>query len=254
MRTLAIAGATFKEAVSGKAYHIVILYLLVLVACQSVLVPLALGAGEKVSKDFGFSAMSVLTVIAAVMLGANVLRQSEEKKSLSFYLSKPVRRYELLLGKYLGVNGAVLSALTLMAVALALFLLYQVGSFESQILKVAALNALELVIIVAIILFFSSFSAPFVTVTSALALYVAGHFRYDLKSLAEHTESAVTRVLCDVIYYIIPNLEIFNIRGEVVHGVDVPWVRLGLAAVYACLYAGAFLGLALLVFARRDLT
>jgi len=251
MKTFAVAGATFKEAVNSRAYHVLILYLLVLIACSRVLVPISLGAGEKIAKDFGFSAMSVLTVLAAVMLGADLLQQ-RDRKPLSFFLSKPLSRQEFVLGRYIGLNSVLLSAVAVMGITMALFLLYQVGTIGTDILKAVLLNGLELVLIAGVILFFSSFSTAFVTVSSTMAFYVAGHFRYDLKLLAEHTVSPVTKVLCRVFYYVIPNLQLYNVRGELVHGIDVPWERIVVAGCYTVLYAGAMVGLALVLFARRD--
>jgi ABC-type multidrug transport system permease subunit len=56
------------------------------------------------------------------------------------------------------------------------------------------------------------------------------------------------------VYYIIPHLEIFDVRERIIHGWDpVPWDAVGLASLYALVYMALLLTAAALWFRRKPL-
>ncbi len=59
--------------------------------------------------------------------------------------------------------------------------------------------------------------------------------------------------ISDLVYRLVPNLEVFNVRGAVVHGDPVTWAHLGWATIYGLGWTGLLLILAGSVFSRREL-
>ena len=119
------------------------------------------------------------------------------------------------------------------------------------LLPAILLILVELAVIASFALLFSSITNPILAALMTFAAYVAGHLSWSLLLLrAKLTGLAGT--LCDLAYWLLPNLERLNIKSEVVH--DVPlapgFVTLGL--IYGLSYALVVLALACLAFERKE--
>jgi hypothetical protein len=120
-------------------------------------------------------------------------------------------------------------------------------------LKAFALIGVELMLVTATALFFSTFSSPFLSVALTFAVYVIGHFGEDLKHLDNIVDSSALAATARGVYYLMPNLAALDIKSEVVHGVSVGAQQMLMASVSSGLYIGALVVASAIVFSRRDL-
>jgi Cu-processing system permease protein len=111
----------------------------------------------------------------------------------------------------------------------------------------------ELALITAFALLFSTFSTPMLSALFTIAIYFTGHVTEGLMLLKARLQAPASRLLCDVLYYLLPNLENFDLKHQAVHGLPLGEGRVLLALVYGLLYSGAVFFLAVAVFRRRDL-
>jgi len=65
--------------------------------------------------------------------------------------------------------------------------------------------------------------------------------------------TGVGYVFVNILYYIFPNLEKFNIRDFAVHNVAAPWASFGYAFAYAAAYIILLLFLAIWVFDKKEI-
>ena len=86
-----------------------------------------------------------------------------------------------------------------------------------------------------------------------LAVFVVGHMSADLWLLTRQLPGALTRVVIAAVYYLLPNLERFNFRTEVVHDLSIPGPAVGWAVIYAAAFVAVVLFLANLRFKGKDL-
>jgi hypothetical protein len=115
-----------------------------------------------------------------------------------------------------------------------------------------ALTLIELGIVTAFVIFFSSFTTPGLTAFFAVSVIVAGNFAEEFLYFGGNGGSPVLGVLTSVLYWVMPHFTVFNARGMVTHGVAVPPERLAFAASYGILYIGALLTVAGAIFERRE--
>jgi ABC-type transport system involved in multi-copper enzyme maturation permease subunit len=142
-----------------------------------------------------------------------------------------------------------------MVLATELALLYVNGKFvplQAAVLGASFLIYLELVLLVAVALMFSSFSTPMLAALFSFAVYVIGHFSKDLLVMAALSESAMTRAVLTVLYYLLPNLSNFGFITEASHGRIVPAGMALSATLYATVYVGILLSAAVLIFQKRN--
>lgn len=250
--TLAIARNTIREVVRQRMMLVLAIFGVGLLAASQVLSPIALGEGKKVVTDFGLAGSSLLATLLAVVLGSSLLHKELERRTIYAVMAKPIRRSAFLVGKFLGlwVTAAALSA-GMTAIVLAIVAgIY--GSSPWILLGSLALTLVELGVITAIVVFFSSFSTPALTALFTAATLVVGHFADDLLYFATQGASPFLAKVTEAVYWLIPHLSVFNARGQVVHGVPVEPERLAFAAAYGLLYMGALLIAAGAVFERRE--
>jgi hypothetical protein len=114
------------------------------------------------------------------------------------------------------------------------------------------LTLLELLVLTAAAMLFSFIGGSALAAMLAAALFVIGHLLRSLHDLAAMTEGA-GRTVVAVLYRVLPDLEVFNVRAEVVHGDPVSPGQIALATIYGLGWILVFLLLARVVFDRREL-
>ena len=110
----------------------------------------------------------------------------------------------------------------------------------------------ELLLVTALALFFSTFSTSTLSAILTFGLYVIGHLTNDLKGVAEQSKSETVQVVMTGLYYLCPNLEALNVKGQAASGVPVEMSYQMLASVYGLLYTALLMTAACAVFRRRD--
>lgn len=252
MRVYPIALNTFREAIRDRVLYLLLFFALVMIFTSRIASLLTVGEESKIIIDIGLSAISFFGVLMAVLIGITLVSREIEKKTIHNILSKPIRRYQFLLGKYGGLLLTILIMDFIMTLGLLLTLYFKSGRFEFSLLLAMGLFFCELLIITAFAIFFSTFTTPILSSVFTLAVYVVGHLSWNLLALKERIASFWGKALCTLLYYLLPNLENFNIKNEVVHQLSVGWKTVFLAIGYGISYSVVILLLATLIVQRKD--
>jgi ABC-2 family transporter len=251
-RVIAIAQNTLREVARERVVLVLALFGLALVVASQALSPLALGEGRKVVIDFGLAGASLLATVLTVFLGSTLLHKELERRTVYSILAKPIRREEFLVGKFVGLWFTTAMLLAGMAAIILAVVTLAYRDTPWNILEAVLLTVVELGIVTAIVVLFSSFTTPALTAFFAVTATVAGHFAEDLRYFASQGAPAAVQVLTQGAYWVLPHLDVFNARGLVVHGLSVGPERLAFALAYGLLYVIGILVLACTIFRRRE--
>ncbi len=254
IRTLGtLAAGTFRETVRDRLFYLVGMFGFIMLASTAVLSPLTIGAQSKIMTDVGLAAMSIFGLLVVVLVGSNMIRKEVDKGTIVTILAKPVGRRQYLVGKFMGLNLTLACMLALMGVLFCLVLTVAPGAFSIHYLGAIYMTLLELVIINAVVVFFSTcVSAPLAAVAT-LGVFLMGHLSQSIRDFGNMQGSPLQQKIFEAVYYLVPNLEVFNIRGAVVHGDLIPSGQYLLATVYCLGYAGLLVLLAGAVFRSKGL-
>ena len=254
-RVRAIALNTFRESIRDRVLYNLILFVLILVGASVFVSDLSVNIESEFTVALGLSAMLVFGAFIAIFIGVGLVYKEIDKRTIYNLLSKPVHRYEFIVGKYLGLCVTLLVNSAVMLLATELAILYVNGGFvrlQVGVLAAAYLVYLELALLIAVALMFSSFSTPLLSALFSFAVYIIGNFSRDLLQMAAISDSVVAQAVLKVIYYLVPHLSNFSFVTEASHGKIVP-ARMALAAtVYAVVYIGILLSAAVLIFQKRN--
>ena len=250
-RVLVIGLNTFRENLREKLLYNLVIFALLIICSSILLQRLSLGDTSRLILDLGLAAINIFGVLIAIFIGIGLVSKEIDKKTIYTIISKPVPRYEFLLGKYLGLSITLLVNTLIMLAGFLLVLLYMDVPISLLLFKAVFLIFLELMVVTAVALLFSTFTTPTLSAIFTLSIYVIGHLTGDLKALGAKLEGS-GRMFLTGLYYIMPNLENFNIKGRVIHHVEIGGTDLALIFAYGLLYTTLVLLLAVAIFQRRD--
>jgi Cu-processing system permease protein len=260
-----VALNVFRESVRDKVLYNLVAFAILLMGASYLIGQITAGQDVKIIKDLGLAATSIFGLFIAVFIGIGLVSKEVERRSIYSLLSKPIDRSQLVLGKYAGLVLTLAVNLAIMASALYLVLAvmswltdpaivkaWERPAVDPQMMKAIGLTFVELSIVTAIAVFFSTFSTPLLSAALTFGLFIAGRFSADLRNFNQVVEEPAAQVLAKAMYWVLPNLAPFDVRNAVVHGQPVTAGYLALTTLYGVLYAGALVLAATLVFSRRD--
>ena len=251
----AIALNTFRESVRDRVLYNLILFVLILIGASVFVSELSLDQESEFILRLGLSLMLVFGAVIAIFIGVGLVFKEIDKRTIYNLLSKPVHRHEFIIGKFLGLSMTLAVNCVVMVIGIELALMYVNGGFvalQLTLLPAAYLIFLELAIVVAVALMFSSFSTPMLAALFTFAVYVIGQLSGDLRLAAELTDSALTRVVLTALYYLLPNLANFGFISQSSRGAIAPVSIVTWATVYAIIYISILLSAAVLIFQKRN--
>lgn len=252
-RLWALASNTFREAVRDRILYSILFFAVGVLLMSLAVEEITIGDQEKVVRSVAQGAIDGFGAIIAMFLGISLVYKEIERKTVYTILSKPIPRWTFVLGKYAGL------VLTLGVEIFILLLLYVVmmtlqQHFPPPVVFVSmATLMLELMLLTAWATLFSTFSAPTTAAAFTLAIFVIGHLADDVWLFGNQADSPSVRQVARVLYWTLPNFELFSLRTEAVHEQDIPWGRVGGAMAYGLAYTTAVLAIAVAVFQNRDL-
>jgi ABC-type transport system involved in multi-copper enzyme maturation permease subunit len=249
---IVIALNTFRENLRDKILYSLLIFAALLMGASILLGALTIAEQEKIIADMGLASINVIGVIIAIFVGIGLVSKEIERRTIYTILAKPISRSQFILGKYLGLIITLGVNLVIMFDVFVFTLWMTQVPITMVLVQAVALMMVEFLVVTATALFFSTFSTPTLSAALTLGLYFIGHLTSDLKSLAEKSSSEVTKAVMTALYYLCPNLEVLNIKGQAVSGVSLAWSYQLSATLYGLLYASLLLAGAAAIFQKRD--
>lgn len=252
-----IAKITVSEARRRRVLRVAIILVILIFMSMNFFSYLSPEEQSRMLISGGLSAMTVFGILLAIFVAAFLIPGEIDRRTIYAVLSKPVRRFEFVLGKYVGaliIIGVLIAIMTLVLVAV---LLIQDAILEDlpdsvfdpnirAVLFASFMNYCSLCVLTAIIIFISTVSSTTMAVIGALIVWAVGSMQSILHDLAEHAVG-FSRAMLLVLYHVVPKLENFDFRheatnlipinmlsawNEILHGIGYVVVVLILAAIF----------------------
>lgn len=254
-RVAAIAFNTFREAVRDRVLYNLVAFALLLVGSAVLIQQISIGVGRLLVVNLGLTAISLFGVVIAIFIGIGLVSKEIDKRTLYTVLARPVRRWEFIVGKFLGLTGTLAVNTFFMAVgffAAVFYVARSLGSQDAYLLVAVYFIVLQFFLVTAIALLFSSFSSPLLSAVFTFSLFVIGSFSEDLRAFASMAEN-MTGTLARGLAYLVPNFSALNVIASVAHGEPVASSLIVYNTLYSLVYATAAISASAMVFERRNL-
>lgn len=254
-RIVAIASNTFREAVRDRVLYNLILFALIMIGASLLIGQITIAVQRQLLINLGLTSISIFGVLIAIFIGIGLVSKEIDKRTLYTVLTRPVRRWEFILGKFFGLLGTLVVNAGLMSIGFFLALLYLMHRLEKSdgwILVAIFFILLQFVIVTSLALLFSAFSTPIESAVLTFAIFVVGSFSEDLRAFAE-SASGVAHYLATAMAYVVPNFAALNVISQVAHGTPVAPHLVLFNTIYALTYAGAAVCAASIIFQNRNM-
>jgi ABC-type transport system involved in multi-copper enzyme maturation permease subunit len=254
----AVAQNTTREALRNRAFIALSVSAVAFIIFSMVLSELAVvGQGSRVILNFGFFAISLFVAVTAIVMGAVMLYKEVDKKTIYTIISKPVQRYEFVLGKYLGLLAILAVELLALAVVWVLVILSDGGEISAGQISGIVLIFFEAMVITGIAVMFSAMTNPALTALFTTGCFAVGRVVYIVDEMLSASQGVFVdnewaRPIGEAVAGAFPDLGVFNVSQQVLWGVDVSGAYVTQAGLYALGYTAIFLVLAVFAFQRRD--
>jgi Cu-processing system permease protein len=252
-RIALVAGHVVGAHVRGRVVYAVIGFAFLLAATALVVPPLSAGEDVKIVKDLGLALTELFGAFVAVLVGVGLIARETDRRSILSLLSKPLPRWEFVVGEYAGLVLTVTAVIALSGTTL-LAVLAVTGGFDVQLTVALLMIAGEIALLGAVALFFSTFSssAP-VAIALTVGVFIAGQLSPDLRAFGKVADiPAWASTPVTGLGWILPDFSSFDVKAQVVHGQSIGRRVVMLTLTYGALYVTALIAGAVALFSRRE--
>lgn len=252
MRLLIVALNTFRELIRNRALLGLMAFAAVVIGVSGAFGMMSAGQDVRFIIDISLPAVLLCGVLISILGGMNLVYREMERKTIYMLVSRPVRRWEFVLGKYVGLMMLLVVGVVAMSLLLLGYLSLFGGRMGVPLLQAIIMIFLEVMVVTAIALLLSTVTSPMLCAIVTFTLFLAGHGTDQLKLLSEQADNKFLNLLFRTAYYVVPNLENFDLRAEAAHYVTVAWAKVGIAGLYGLVYSAVAILLATHIFAKRS--
>jgi ABC-type transport system involved in multi-copper enzyme maturation permease subunit len=207
----------------------------------------------KILYDLGSFAWLMTGTTVAIFWGNKIIADSRQEGSLEVQLASPISRSTWLLGKFLGLTGALfLLSLIFLAGWQSIYLGYGMGWLPVRDIILFSLLSVSWVVMAAVSIFFASLASGAVALFCSIWMFVAGLITAPIMQALSPDTPASTRQAVEMLAGIW-NLHLFDASQYTIDNQVLSQMELISRLGYGIVLIGAFMSLACFFFNRRDI-
>ncbi|ACH39596.1 membrane protein, putative [Citrifermentans bemidjiense Bem] len=261
----AVVGITLKGILRDRVFQ-GIMALAVLLIFIPFAASLSMRQVTELSITLSLSLICFILLLLSVFLGATSIWKDMERRYSFSVLSLPITRTSYVLGRFFGL--ALFLALTASLLGGVSCMVIKIASgmyppdrpvVMGYVLLAICFATLKYILLVAVALLLSTVSTSFfLPVFGTLCTFLASaitqqvyeyvHSAAAIKAVTPLMKSTVTFA-----YYLLPNLSGFDLNVNAIYSIAPNLAGLGLTVAYFCSYTAVLLGIATLLFNRREM-
>jgi Cu-processing system permease protein len=247
-----ISQNTFLELVRNRVLYMFLFFAVFLLFLMLALGQLSFTEQFRLSVSLGLACIHMCLVALTIFIGGSIVYKEIDRLTILTVLVRPLSRPQFLIGKYLGFLQLMLSFNLGFCLLYTLSLIFMGFSFHFEDILLVFLGfALEVMILLSVTLFFSTFSASFLTIVFTICFFIIGHWSQALSEMVMNNVNKEYVMIAKFVNKVLPNLEIFNWRLQPVEAfLQTTYVMKSgaISLAWTCF----FLFAASLVFRKRD--
>ncbi|MBE0447608.1 MAG: ABC transporter permease subunit [Actinobacteria bacterium] len=252
MAIRAIAGNVIREAIRLKIVYVTVLFALLLFSIEPMIPSFKVGLRVQLFQDIALGVAYIAIVILAIALSVNQVPSEIERRTIYNIFSKPVRRSDFLIGKYIGILAVITACAFIMGLAVFGFVFAYFGKLSYGIFQGICMMIFEAALISAFATLISTLTSPIINTCACLLFWFVGHVKSN--ELAVMLDSGgAGRAVGLVLKYLLPSLDNFNISEAVARGIIVRPSFMLEVLLYTLAFSAVFLAIASFSLSRREL-
>lgn len=229
----------------------IVFFGIVLIGFSLVLASLSLGQSDKIVADFGLAMVEIFGIISVIFIGSQLLFREIEGKTVYLILSKPLKRGDFILGKFLWFSGILLMIVAIQTLISTIVFMIAHTPLSVMLFVSIGFIYIKLLLLFAIILFFSTFISPLLSILLVIWVYIISHSLTTMTDMALRSGNHILYYFSKILMVIFPNFEALNIKSLIGSPVVLNSAFISLNILHAFLYLGIILLFTVLIFNRK---
>ncbi len=211
------------------------------------------GAPDRVALDFGLGTLSLSTVGIALFIGAGIISNEIDSRTVYLVISRPVSRSSFLLGKLIGLFIVLaLNVLILSTITLSLYFFIG-GEYSSLISWAILFIGIEATLMLAVVAFFSLITSKVMAVIYSIVLYIVGHSIDGAKLVTFVQKRPAVEFVLDFYHFLLPGFYKLNLKDYILYEQKISSSYLFGSSIYGVIYGLAVVLLSIFIFKKKNL-
>ncbi len=252
-KLLLISLYTFKEIFKSKILYITLFIGIALMVMTYVATEFTYGTPDKVALDFGLGMLSLSSLGISLFLGATLLPNEINSRTVYMVISRPVPRWVFIIGKILGliaillINVLILSLMTLACS-------YLLGG-EVNLVTIWAIvfNCLEAILLLLVVVFLSLFLNTTLATVVSLLILLLGHAIKETQETSFVKMRGYLNTVLEAYHLILPGFYKLNLKDFAIYQKTIETSYLVNAFLYGTFYSLFLLFLIIFIFNRKNI-
>ncbi len=210
-----IAINTFREIVRNRFLYLILFFAAIFIFFSILLWKLTIGDDQKVIVDFWLAMIEIFGLVWVLFVWSQLLFKEVEWKTIFLILSKPIRRYEFILWKFIWFTWTILLITFLQSLLFITVLFLKWISIDYLIVWSLVFTFFKLEILLALVFFLSTFMSNILTILVALMVYFLSHNFSLLLDIANRTKNEVIIYFTQWLQLLFPPFEALNTKDVI---------------------------------------
>ena len=246
-----IAINTFKEIVRNKFLYLIIFFAFIFIVFSIALWQLTIWDDKKVIVDFWLSMIEIFWLVWVLFVWSQLLFNEIEWKTIFLILSKPIKRYEFIIWKFLWFSATILLIILLQSILFLIVLVIKDIEITHLITFSLLFTFFKLEILLWLVFFFSTFMSNILTILVSLMIYFLSHSFTIMIDIANRTSSTITIYFTKWLQLLFPPFEALNIKDVIWSFTNFSNYYFIFNSFYSIIYLIIILFFTILIFERK---
>ncbi|MDD3145253.1 MAG: ABC transporter permease subunit [Candidatus Gracilibacteria bacterium] len=246
-----IAINTFKEIIRNKYMYMIVFFGFIFIAFSIILGKLTIGEDSKIIVDFGLAMIEIFGLLGVLFVGSQLLFREIDGKTIFLILSKPIKRYEFIIGKIMGFSMTILLITLFQSILFIIVLFIKDINIDYLIIWSLVNIFLKLEIMLVIVFFLSTFMSNMLIIASSLMIYFASHSFSTILDLVNKMGNNIAINGVKLLQLLFPPFEALNTKDIIGNFSDFSNSYFMLNFVYSVGYFFIVLYFTVVIFSRK---
>ncbi len=247
-----IAINTFREIRRNKYLYVILFFSFVFIVFSIFLSKLTIWDLSKIIIDFWLSMIEIFGLIWVLFVWSQLLFKEIEGKTIFLILSKPIKRYEFILWKFLGFSFLVFLIVFFESLVFLLVLIYENIEITNLIIYSIINTFLKLELALSIVFFFSTFMSNLLIIIITVMIYFISHSFSVILDIANKTGNYIFINATKFLWIIFPPFQALNTKDLIWSFENISLFYFWANLVYSMLYLIIILAFSIFIFNKKN--
>ena len=248
-----IASNTVRELIRDRIMYGILVFAVLLILLSLVSAQLSYIERTRITMDLGFAGIEISMVILSIFLGGTVVFREIEKRTVLTLLTRPIDRWQFLVGKYIGLAALVLILLLALSILFLITLLIMEWEFTSKYIQVVLGLGMEASVLIAITMVLGVVVRPTLSISVAIGVFLIGKSMSSLVFFMTKPELIFYKYFANVLRFTFPNFSRFDWKSTLLTEEVLMFSDVGLSFVYCISWVVMLVCLATILFGEKDI-